>query len=276
MAKKKKKKKKKKAKEPDNKLTAAQAEEARAPIRDRAEEMSESPGAAGSMLAEEARALGDPVLFIEAADAYKTAGAEERDIETVESAIEEAKLALDILYFLEDPRADPNWEIVAEIEVTDLISRARTLIDDSEALIEEIEAEQAPPPEEEADGKRAPWPKDGRGFIAAGSLMTVVGVAGLGMMGAGLGMGSSAQKEVEDPNVTDDDFEEADAKGKRANLISYAGLGVAAVGLISGTALLVIGVKKRKAYRADNDESTVRLTPAIGPAMTGLTLSGRF
>ncbi len=276
MAKKKKKKKKKKAKEPENKLTAAQAAEARAPIKERAEGMSESPGAAGSMLAEEARKLGDPVLFIEAADAYRAAGAAEREIEPVESAIGEAKIALDILYFLQDPRADPNWEIVAEVEVTDLISRAKTLIDDSETLIEEIEAEKAPPPPPETEDEKTPRPKDGRGFIAAGSLLTVVGVGGLGMMGAGLAMGSAAQKEVEDPTVTGDAFDEADAKGKRANVISYAGIGVAAVGLISGVALLAIGVKKRKAYRADNDETAVRLTPAIGPAMTGLSLSGRF
>lgn len=272
----KKKKKKKKAKEPENKLTAAQAEEARAPIKQRAEGMGDSPGAAASMLAEEARKLGDPVLFIEAADAYRAAGAADREIEPVESAIGEAKIALDILYFLQDPRADPNWEIVAEVEVTDLISRAKTLIDDSETLIEEIEAEQAPPPPPETEEEKTPRPKDGRGFIAAGSLLTVVGVGGLGMMGAGLAMGSAAQKEVEDPTVTGDAFDEADAKGKRANVISYAGIGVAAVGLISGVALLAIGVKKRKAYRADNAESAVRLTPAIGPAMTGLSLSGRF
>ncbi len=273
----KKKKTKKKKKEPENKLTAAQAEEARAAVRERADGMSEDPGAAGSMLSDEARKLGDPVLFIEAGDAYRAAGAADREIEPVESAIGEAKIALDILYFLQDPRADPNWEIVAEMEVQDLISRAKTLIDDSEALIDEIEAEQAPPPPPETDDEKTPRPKDGRGFIAAGSLLTVVGVGGLGMMGAGLAMGSAAQKEVEDPTVTGDAFDEADAKGKRANVISYAGIGVAAVGLISGVALLAIGVKKRKAYRADNDETaSVRLTPALGPAMTGLSLSGRF
>jgi len=274
-----KKKKKKKGKEPDNKLTAAQAEEARTPIQERAGEMSESPDAAGSMLAEEARTLGDPILFIEAGDAFKAAGAEEREVRLAERAIEEAKLALDILYFLEDPRADPNWEIVASTDVTDLISRAQTLIDDSETLIEEIEAEQAPDEEEQVEEKkkRTPMPRDGRFFIGAGSLMTVVGIGGVGMLGAGLSMGSSAQKTVEDPEVTGDEFDEADAKGKRANVISYAGIGVAAVGLISGAALLVIGVKKRKAYRADNGESaSVHLTPVLGRSMTGLSLSGRF
>jgi len=275
MAKKKKKKKKKK-KEPENKVTAAQAEEARAPIKLRAEGMSESPGAAASMLSEEARKLGDPVLFIEAARAYKAEGDKDREIEPVQSGIEEAKVALDILYFLQDPQADKNWEVVAEIEIDDLITQAKTHLDESETLIEEIEAEQAPPPPPESEEPREKAPKDGRGFLAAGSLMTIVGVGGLGMMGAGLAMGSSAQKEVEDPTVTGDAFDEADARGQRANVITYAGIGVAAVGLISGVALLAVGVKKRKAYRADNNDTALRVTPALGPQMTGLSLSGRF
>ncbi|MCA9662250.1 MAG: hypothetical protein KC486_28180 [Myxococcales bacterium] len=278
MAKKKKKKKAAK-KEPENKLTAEQAEEARAAVKVRGMGLvDDDPGAAASLYAEEARKLGDPVLFIEAAEAYKAQGAKEREIEPVQSGMEEARIALDILYFLQDPRADANWEIVAESEISGLIDRAKGHLDASETLIEEIEAEKAPPPPPEAEGKqRTPAPKDGRGFIAAGSLLTAVGVGGLGMMGAGIAMGIDAQNQVEDPTVTGQDFDDADAKGKKANIISYAGIGVGAVGIIGGVALLVIGVKKRKAYKADHDDSAkVRVTPALGPAMTGLSISGRF
>ncbi len=275
MAKKKKKRKKKKKKEPENKITSQQAEEARAPIETRAEGMSESPGAAASMLADEARKLGDPVLFIDAAAAYKAAGDQERDIEAVESGITEAKVALDILYFLQDPRADTNWQVVAESDISGLIDRARGHIDSSETLIEEIEAENAPPPVPEED-ERTPAPRDGRGFIAAGSLLTVVGIGGAGLMGAGMVMGLSAQEEVEKQEVTGAPFDAADAKGQKANTLSYVGLGIGAVGLISGITLLAVGIKKRKAYRADNNDSALRLTPTLGPAMTGLSLSGRF
>ncbi|HFE43891.1 MAG TPA: hypothetical protein ENJ18_00140 [Nannocystis exedens] len=89
-------------------------------------------------------------------------------------------------------------------------------------------------------------------------------------------MGLSAQKEVEDPLVTGEAFDAADARGKKANTLSYVGAGVGAVGLISGVTLLVIGAKKRKAYRADHNDTALRLTPTFGPAMTGLSLSGRF
>ncbi|MEZ4383786.1 MAG: hypothetical protein R3A79_20810 [Nannocystaceae bacterium] len=275
------KKKKKKAakKEPENKLSAAQAEEARAAVKVRGMGMiDDDPGSAASLYAEEARKLGDPVLFIEAAEAYKAQGDKAREVEPVESGIEEARIALDILYFLQDPRADSNWEIVAESEISGLIDRAKTHLDESEALIEAIEAEKAPPPPPEGEGKqKTPRPKDGRGFIAAGSLLTAVGVGGLGMMGAGIAMGVDAQKQVEDPTVTGQDFDDADAKGKKANILSYAGIGVGAVGIISGVALIAIGVKKRKAYKADHgDTAKVHVTPALGPAMTGISISGRF
>ena len=237
--------------------------------------MSESPGAAASMLADEARKLGDPVLFIDAATAYNTAGDQDRDIEAVESGIEEAKVALDILYFLQDTRADVNWQVVAEFDISGLIDRARGHIDSSETLIEEIEEENAPPPVPVED-ERTPAPRDGRGFLAAGSLLTVVGFGGFGLMGAGIAMGLSAQKEVEDPRIIGEAFDAADTKGQKANTLSYVGAGVGAVGLIGGIALLAVGIKKRKAYRADNDESALRLTPTLGPAMTGLSLSGRF
>ena len=131
MAKKKKKKKAAK-KEPENKLTAEQAEEARAAVKVRGMGLvDDDPGAAASLYAEEARKLGDPVLFIEAAEAYKAQGAKEREIEPVQSGMEEARIALDILYFLQDPRADANWEIVAESEISGLIDRAKGHLDAS-------------------------------------------------------------------------------------------------------------------------------------------------
>lgn len=277
-SKKKKKSKPKAAPEPENRLTAQEAADARAPIQSRAQGMLDSdPGSAASLLAEEARKLGDPILFTDAAEAYKAQGAKAREVEPVESGMEEARIALDILYFLQDPRADAKWEIIPEGEIPSQIDRARNVLSEGEALIAEIEKEKAPPPPPEGSKReRTPAPKDGRGLIAGGSLLTVVGAGGLGMIGAGIAMGVDAQKTVEDPTVTGDAFDEADAKGKRANIITYAGIGVAAVGLAGGIALLVLGVKKRKAYRADHADTALHLTPTLGPGLAGVSLSGRF
>lgn len=277
MAKSKKKKPKPKPSEPEDKLTVEESGEARKAVQERATPMvEEQPKAAAELLADEARKLGDPILFLDAAEAYKKAAAKEREIALAEAAMEEARIGLDILYFLQDPRASANWQIIPDFESSIQVSRGRDLLSECEALIEEIEKEKAPAPVAEA-APREKAPRDGRGLIAGGSLLTVIGVGGLGMMGAGMAMGVSAQKTVEDPTVVGEEFEEADEKGKRANVITYAGVGVAAVGLIAGVTLLVLGVKKRKAYRAGaGPESAFRVEPLLSPTLTGLGVSGRF
>ncbi|MEZ4449465.1 MAG: hypothetical protein R3B09_08295 [Nannocystaceae bacterium] len=279
MAKSKKKKSKPKAAEPEeDKLTVEESTEARKAVQERAQPMLEAqPAAAAELLADEARKLGDPILFLDAADAYKKAGEKDREVAPVEAAMEEARIGLDILYFLQDPRASENWKIIPDFENSIQITRGRDLLGECEALIEEINKEKAPPEVADGGGGREKAPRDGRGLIAGGSLLTAIGVGGLGMMGAGMAMGASAQKTVEDPTVVGDEFDEADAKGKRANVITYAGIGVAAVGLISGVTLLVLGVKKRKAYRAGaGSETALRVDPILSPTLTGFSLSGRF
>ena len=263
-------------------MTPAQAASSRKPTQDRAKALlSSDPGEAADILSSDAKKSQDPVLYIDAAEAYKAAGVADRDKAAVEAAIEHASIGLDILHFQQDPRCDPQWQHVGSTEFDREISRARKVIADSEQALRDLDkpVEEAPPPPDDTDKKT---PRDGRGLIAAGSLLTVVGVGGLGMIGAGIALSAKAQKEVEalDPSslTYDQDVYDLDKKGKGANVIAYAGIGVAAVGLIAGATLLALGVKKRKKYRSENpsDETALHVAPALGRGFAGLSLGGRF
>lgn len=275
------------------KVTPAQASGARKPVQDRAQGLLKAgnPDSAAELLAEEASKRSDPVLHLDAADAYKTAGVQNKSKADLTSGIDEAKIGLDILYFLQDPRCDPDWQLVDSSEVSAEIRRGEKIVEDSEKAITDLDTKvEAPPPVEEDKGRKKA-PRDGRGYIAVGSLLTLVGVGGLGIMGAGLATGASAQKDIDTlaeslKNGTimqaqfDAEKTAIDDKGKRGNVLTYAGIGVGAVGLAAGIALLVVGIKKRKQYRAEHggasDSPSAMLLPALGRDSAGLVLSGRF
>ena len=111
------------------------------------------------------------------------------------------------------------------------------------------------------------------------------------MMGFGLASAAGAQKDIDalakdlkdstiDMATFDMKREDIDAKGKRGNTLTYAGAAMGAVGLAAGIALIVVGVKKRKKYRAehggDDSDSTAMVMPAFGRDHVGLVLTGRF
>ncbi len=271
----------------DAKVTPEQAASARKSVQERAQSLRKAGdhGSAAELLSEEAAKRSDPVLYLDAADAYKAAGTEDRSRPDLETGIEKARVGLDILHFLQDPRCDPEWQAVAASKISAEIGRGEKIIAASEQAIKDMDRKvEAPAPEEDDEKTRKKAPKDGRGLIAVGSLLTVVGVAGLGMIGAGVALSAGAQKDVDDVDLTDMDFEQQiadiDAKGKAANNIAYAGIAVGAVGLATGIALLVVGVKKRKKYRAEHgsDENTARVQvlPTAGRGQAGLVLLGRF
>lgn len=265
-------------------VSPARAAGVRKLVQERARPLLDSdPGAAAELLATEARKTSDPVLYIDAADAFRAEGIAERDKAALEKAIEHASIGLDIVHFEQDPRCDPGWQHLEAGEFERERGRARSIIDASEKAIADLDKPiEAPPEDDEPKQKGAP--KDGRGFIAAGSVVTLIGVAGLGMIGAGAALSSGAQKDVEalDPSTIDfeSQVDKLDAKGKSANTLAYAGIGVAVVGLGVGIALLAVGVKKRKAYRAEHgggeETARVHVAPALGPGYGGLALGGRF
>lgn len=263
-------------------VTPAQAASARKPVQERAQRlMTSDPGEAAEYLAAQARETGDPVLYFDAAEAYKADGVASRDKAALQAAIEQASIGLDIAYFQTDARCDPDWQHLDAVDFDREVSRGKKLIAESERAITDLDKPvEAPPPADEPEKKRAP--RDGRGLIAGGSLLTAIGVGGLAMIGAGLAVGAKTQKDVNALNPSDIDFDsqvdELDKKGKGANTLAYIGIPVAAVGLAAGIALLAVGVKKRKKYRAEHgaDETAFHVAPALGRGFAGLALGGRF
>lgn len=270
----------------DEKVTPEEAASARKSVQARAEGLRKSdPGAAAELLDEEAGTRSDPVLYIDAAEAYREAGVKDRSRPALETGIEKARIGLDILYFLEDPRADPDWQILDSGEIAGEISRGQKVIAASEQAIADMEkkTDTAPAPVEEPKGRKKA-PRDGRGLIAGGSVLTLVGIAGLGMLGAGLATGAKAQKDVNNLNPSDLDYQtqvdDLDARGKLGNTLAVAGGVVGGVGLVAGIALLVIGVKKRKKYReehgSEDTSASLRVLPVAGRGQAGLVFTGRF
>lgn len=278
-------------------VTAAQASSARKPIQERAQGLLKAGNAesAAELLSEEAGKKSDPILYLDAAEAFKAAGVEDRSKSNLESAIERASIGLDILNFLQDPRADPSWQVVESGDISDEISRGEKIIAATEQAIADLDKKVDTAVETDGDDKpkktRKKAPKDGRGFIAVGSVLTLVGVGGIGMMGFGLASSAGAQKDIDalakqlkdstiDMATFDMKREDIDAKGKRGNTLTYAGAAMGAVGLAAGIALIVVGVKKRKKYRAENgggeSDSAAMVMPAFGRDHVGLVFTGRF
>jgi hypothetical protein len=213
---------------------------------------------------------------------------------TSRAASTRPSVGLDILHFLQDPRCDPEWQIVDgnEVQRGDPPRREahRGQREGDRRARHQGRGPATPAPTRTRARKKAP--RDGRGFIAAGSVLTLVGIGGLGMMGAGLATGASAQKDIDaladnlkngadrPGHLRQREDLEIDSKGERGNVLTYAGIGVGAVGLAAGIALLVVGVKKRKKYRAEHggasDSPSALLLPAVGRGSAGLVLSGRF
>lgn len=272
---------------PTGKLTPSEADSARKSIQGKAKDLREAEDhdGAAELLADEANKKADPVLYIDAAEAYKAAGVKNKSRVDLENGMEQARVGLDILYFLQDPRVDPDWQPVDASDVSSEISRGEKAIEACEQAIEDLSKKKDDPaPAEEEDKKRKKAPKDGRGLIAGGAVFTVVGVAGLAMIGAGVGTSIAAQNHVDELNPSDpnfpDDVAADDKKGKLGNTLAYVGIPVAAVGLAAGIALLVVGVKKRKRYQAENGSgdtsASLRVVPVTGRGYAGLSLSGRF
>ena len=217
--------------------------------------------------------LKDPILIIDAGEAWREHAKAKRSIEAAQTAINHTLVALDMLFYLRDSSVSENWQPLASSHVHVAIARAQSTISDAQALIAEIEAEQdaanQPPPVEERKLK------PGTGLIAGGSAAIVIGLGGAGLGVGGLLMGAAAQADVEDPLVYEPEHGQAEARGRRGNTFAGVGLALAGVGVGVGAALIAIGVKKRKAAGPAAGSEAV-LIPSVGPQGAGLVLVGRF
>jgi hypothetical protein len=255
----------------------AQAHKVADPLRDNGELK-----AAGIAFDAAASKRGDPILFLDAGDAYLALAKKDQDTEAAETAAERGAIALDILYYQLDDASDDDFRVVEGTEVPALITRAEDLQSSARALIDEIEQQRAAaalaaqePDDKKKRGKMDP----AKALTIGGAVSTTVGGILLGVGVAGLGLGAARQQEAEDPTVYGPEYDAVAAKGKRANLLAYVGLSGGAVFLAAGIAMLVIGNKRKKKggkAEPDEEETVWRLSPSLGPQNAGLSLSGRF
>ena len=242
-------------------------------------------------LESDALILGDPITLLESVDARLKYAEAEGDVEACEKAIETTYIALDILHFYDAVSTDSvrsRWLVIDPDLASDLIGDAEAKITEAEELIELIEN----PPEEDEGGAVAAGPKKkakrekkkrgplkpGTGLIAGGAAAAAVGVAGLGVGFAGLATGASKQREVEDLMVPEqqDEVDKLDEEGKRANTMGIVGLAVGGGALAVGTALIVVGVLKRKKAGNVPASANVRVAPVFAGHTNGVAVQGRF
>lgn len=236
--------------------------------------------------------LGDPVVILEAGEIRLGIAEEDRSIEQAERSIETTNVALDILHFYDDVasgKTRSGWRAIDPGDAASMIADAEDQIGRAESLIETIEREQAEaaggadvavaPKTDPGEGKHKRNPaRPGTGLIVAGTAFAIIGVAGAGVAGAGLGISSAKQKEVETKQIPEqqDEVERLDAEGRRANIMGYVGVGIAAGGLALGIPLLVAGIMKRKKSKTPPATARMRVLPMLDGRQGGLVLSGSF
>lgn len=115
-----------------------------------------------------------------------------------------------------------------------------------------------PPPDARAEQQHQLAAKQARGEVIAGSVLIGLGVAGLGVMTAGL----LRQRAIDDPG---------DKRINTDTTLIAAGAVAGISGAVLGLALLVDGIRDRKAVR-DLRHARIRVSPTLG----GLVLGGRF
>jgi tetratricopeptide (TPR) repeat protein len=126
--------------------------------------------------------------------------------------------------------------------------------------------EPTPPPD---DGQQR---RGARGLVIGGAVAAGLGVGGLGLMAAGLGMGARAN-DISDLAPDDVDGRRARFdRGRTGNALAIAGGVAGGVLLLTGAVLLGLGLKRARAGRA----SDVALVPAPSRDGAALVLQGRF
>lgn len=117
----------------------------------------------------------------------------------------------------------------------------------------------------------------GRGLIITGGVLTGVGV-GVVIGGAAVfgSKASNISNELDDvysgnpKRVTLEQARELDAEGRKAELNQIVTMSIGSALVVTGVALLAVGViKKKKA-------TTPSVAPAVGPEGAGLVIRGRF
>ena len=103
-------------------------------------------------------------------------------------------------------------------------------------------------------------------FIISGAVLIGIGVAGLGVMAGGMALGAAGNDISDIPDDNPAARRERFERGASGNVMAYVGGALGGAALITGAALLGVGLKKRK----------TGLRASLGPGTAGLSLYGRF
>jgi len=241
-----------------------------------------------------AKVMGDPVIMLEAGDARIQLANQKQDAAQAQRAVETTLRALDILYFYQDVasgRAQSDWLVIDPSQASGMISGAQNQLGSAQALVSQLQGgrPQRNPPRGGGGGgggnggTPAGPDRSATTFIAAGATTLVIGIAGAAMGIGGVVVGSGKQEEVErlasSPEAgtpeTNDEIDQLNSEGRRANTIGYVGLGIAVVGLAVGIPLLTIGVKRRR-QQGPSANARLGVAPFVSNQHNGLVFSGRF
>lgn len=171
---------------------------------------------------------------------------------------------------------DPPDRAVVENSISDLEARIAA---DAEAEEKARQLEVAPPPEP------AEPPPSGKPLVIAGGALLGVGL-GVGL-GGGLGFGLPVNRdnatlgEVLDNNPEQLTFAEAEdlaARARTNQTLEFVMIGMGGALVVTGAALLALGVKRNKARAAATSEAaaSLRAAPSWIRGGAGLTLQGQF
>lgn len=240
------------------------------------------PVAAGMRLDKAAAHWGDPILYMDAAEAWLDAAAQKQDATFVDAAVERVRIALDILYFHLDASADKNFRMVQVTELPGLVARADALLERAEQLRSELEgggdAVEAVGDDAPVEKKQRRNRKADKAMFISGAGLTAVGGALMVMGAAGLVVGAVRQKHAERPDVLGDDYDAVAAQGRRANAMAGVGFGLGGAALAAGITLMLVAKRKPKGKRkrVEDGDTMVRVSPTGGSSGGGVVLTGRF
>ena len=248
--------------------------------------LAEDPQIAVAALRSAGEEFGDPELFLLAATRARDEAQSSRDAALALQAESLALTAQDIGSHLADSDNydATDWRPVSRERAPELAAEAGDLADQAHALAEEIEAEQAAAAAAAERARLAaleeepkPGLKPGTGLVIGGSAALVLGAGGIGLLGAGIAMGQARQREAEALDLPAEiaRLEELDRQGATSNTLAIVGGVVAGVGVGVGVALIVLGVKKRKAS-GGTGEQAMTMGGWFSSDGAGLALQGSF
>lgn len=183
--------------------------------------------------------------------------------------------SIDALYPEPQAAADEHTRIAAFVaELDRQLAAAESSTTTTGPAPEPSEPAVADPPVDGAANEQdaqpaSPSPRR-RGLVAGGAVALGVGVAGLAMLGAGVGIGAAAN----DVSAVRDDKlarERQFDRGRRANDLAIAGAVVAPIALAVGIALVVVGVRGPTKRR-----SRTAWSPWGGDRAVGMLVRGAF